>query len=153
MVTGIRLCWRVTEYNNMEINYPSLSKRVQSIFIDGLLMIGLMLVSGWVLDKINPEQKEGDEWIRAVLFIGIWGVYEPVAMTFGCTLGNYLIKIRVRKHDNTGKKINLLQAYIRFIVKFFLGWVSFITISFTEDKRAIHDFASGTIVLEKINVT
>jgi uncharacterized RDD family membrane protein YckC len=133
----------------MQIAYPSLSKRVQSIFIDLLLMIGLMAVSGWILDKINPEQKEGDEWVRAVLFIGIWGVYEPLAMTFGCTLGNYLIKIRVRKHNDPGRKINLIQAYMRFIVKFFLGWLSFITISFNDEKRAIHDFASGTIMLDK----
>jgi len=136
----------------MEPAYPSLSRRIQSIFIDGLLMIGLMLVSAWVLDNINPEQKEGDEWIRAVLFIGIWGVYEPLAMTFGCTLGNYFIKIRVRKHGDTGKKINIIQAYVRFVIKILLGWISFITISFTAEKRAIHDFASGTIMLDKSSI-
>jgi len=136
----------------MDIVYPSLSKRVQSLFIDALLMIVMMFFAGWILDKMNPEQEEGDEWIRAALFIGIWGVYEPLAMTIGCTLGNYLMKIRVRKHSNTNKKINLIQAYVRFIVKFFLGWVSFITVSFTEEKRAIHDFASGTIVLPKESI-
>ena len=135
--------------NKNEILYPTLSKRVQSIFIDLLFMILMMLVSGWILDKLNPQQEEGDEWIRAALFVGIWGIYEPVAMTLGCTLGNFLIKIRVRKQNNTGKKINILQAYVRFIVKFFLGWISFITISFNEERRAIHDFASGTIVLSK----
>jgi len=133
----------------MDVVYPSLSKRVQSLFIDALLMIGLMMLFGWILDRINPNQKEGDEWIRAVLFIAIWGVYEPLAMTFGCTIGNYLIKIRVRKHSDPGKKINLIQSYLRFIVKFLLGWISFITISFNEEKRAIHDFAGGTIMLDK----
>lgn len=133
----------------MEIVYPSLSKRVQSLFIDSLLMIGLMLLSGWVLDKINPKQEEGDEWIRAALFIGVWGVYEPLSMTFGCTVGNYLMKIRIRKHVNNHKKINIFQAYVRFVVKLFLGWISFITVTFTQEKRAIHDFASGTIVLPK----
>src|SRR6185503_14358214 len=136
----------------METVYPSLSRRVQSLFIDALLMIALMMLSGWVLDKINPKQEEGDEWIRAALFIGIWAVYEPVAMTFGSTLGNYLMKIRIRKHSNTHKKINLLQAYVRFVIKFFLGWISFITVTFTQEKRAIHDFASGTIVLPKESI-
>ena len=136
----------------MDIVYPSLSKRVQSLFIDALLMIVLMMLSGWVLDKINPAQEEGDEWIRAALFIGIWGVYEPLAMTFGCTLGNFFMKIRVRKHSNTHKKINIVQAYARFIVKFFLGWISFITVTFTQDKRAIHDFASGTIMVPKESI-
>ena len=133
----------------MEVNYPSLAKRIQSIFIDSLLIIVLMFLSGWILDKMNPEQNEGDEWIRIVLFIALWGVYEPLSMTLGCTLGNYLMKIRVRKHNNAGKKMNLLQAYARFIIKFFLGWLSFITISFNPERRAIHDFASGSIVVEK----
>src|SRR5678815_2062789 len=135
----------------MEVNYPSLAKRIQSIFIDSLLIIVLMFLSAWILDKMNPEQNEGDEWIRIVLFIALWGVYEPLSMTLGCTLGNYLMKIRVRKHNNAGKKINLLQAYARFIIKFFLGWLSFITISFNPERRAIHDFASGSIVVEKIS--
>jgi len=55
----------------------------------------------------------------------------------------------VRKHSDPGKKINLIQSYLRFIVKFLLGWISFITISFNEEKRAIHDFAGGTIMLDK----
>ena len=135
----------------MELTYAGLAKRIQSIFIDLFLMLAMMLIAAWVLDKINPEQLDKDEWIRAFLFIGIWGVYEPVSMTLGCTLGNYLMKIRVRKFENAGKKINLVQAYIRLIVKFFLGWLSFITIGFNKEKRAIHDLAAGTIVIEKNN--
>ena len=133
----------------MEVTYAGLAKRIQSIFIDLFLMLGMMLIAASVLDKINPEQLDKDEWIRAFLFIGIWGVYEPVSMTIGCTLGNYLMKIRVRKFENAEKKINLLQAYIRLVVKFFLGWLSFITIGFNKEKRAIHDLAAGTIVIEK----
>jgi uncharacterized RDD family membrane protein YckC len=133
----------------MEVNYAGLAKRIQSIFIDLFLMLGMMLIAASVLDKINPEQLDKDEWIRAFLFIGIWGVYEPVAMTLGCTLGNYLMKIRVRKSANADKKINLVQAYIRLITKFFLGWLSFITIGFNKERRAIHDLAAGTIVIEK----
>jgi uncharacterized RDD family membrane protein YckC len=133
----------------MSVNYPSLSKRVQSIFIDLLFMILLMFLAGLILEKINGNSEEGDEWLRAILFVSIWGVYEPVAMTLGCTVGNLLTKIRVRQFGNIAKKINIFQAYLRFIIKFFLGWLSFITISFNEEKRAIHDLASGTIVLEK----
>jgi len=112
-------------------------------------MILLMFLAGLILEKINGNSEEGDEWLRAILFVSIWGVYEPVAMTLGCTVGNLLTKIRVRQFGNIEKKINIFQAYLRFIIKFFLGWLSFITISFNEQKRAIHDLASGTIVLEK----
>jgi uncharacterized RDD family membrane protein YckC len=132
----------------MEIRYPDLKTRIQSVFIDGMLMIGLMFAAAWLLDKINPSG-EDDGWIRAVLFFGIWGVYEPMATTLGGTAGNYLMNIRVRQNDNTGKKINLLQAFTRFIIKFLLGWISFLTIHTNNEKRALHDLATGTVVIEK----
>ena len=62
----------------MDVNYPSLSKRVQSIFIDLLFMIALMFSAGWILDKINPADEGQDELIRAVLFVGIFPVYYKV---------------------------------------------------------------------------
>jgi|SRR5882724_7522199 len=131
----------------MEVQYPDLKTRIQSIFIDTLLMVILMFLAGWVLDKINPGQDEEDGWVRAVIFILIWGIYEPVAMTIGCTLGNYLMKIRTRKYNNVAKKINLLQAYVRFIIKMLLGWLSFLTINMNKERRAIHDFAGGTVMV------
>ncbi len=133
----------------MEIRYPDLKTRVQSIFIDTVFMVVLMFVVAILLEKINPSQEEEDGWIRAVIFISIWGIYEPVAMTIGCTLGNYLMKIRVKKHADNTKKINMLQAYIRFIVKVLLGWVSFLTINSNKERRAIHDFAAGSVMVEK----
>src|SRR6266498_791715 len=133
----------------MEILYPTLPRRVQSIFIDVLLMALLMFAVGWIFNKYSSDENNNDGWLRAIVFIAIWGIYEPVSMTFGYTLGNYLLKIRVRKNNNPDKKINLLQAYARFVIKFFLGWLSFITIGFNEKRRAIHDLVSGTVMIEK----
>jgi uncharacterized RDD family membrane protein YckC len=134
----------------MEIRYPELKTRIQSTFIDMVLMIGLMFLASTILEKINPSQEEDEDgWIRAAIFISIWCIYEPVSMVIGSTLGNYLMKIRVRKTGNTEKRINLLQAYIRFFLKVFLGWISFITIHFSEQRRAIHDLAAATVMIEK----
>jgi uncharacterized RDD family membrane protein YckC len=133
----------------MEIRYPDLKTRIQSTFIDTILMVVLMFAAAILLEKINPSQEEEDGWIRGVIFISIWGIYEPVAMTIGCTLGNYLMKIRVKKHSDITKRINLLQAYIRFIVKILLGWISFLTIHSNKERRAIHDFAAGSMMIEK----
>src|SRR5262245_3765929 len=133
----------------MEPRYPTLPKRIHSIFIDAILMVILMLVAGWLFDKYSSENNENDALFRAIAFVGIWGVYEPLSQTLGCTLGNYLMKIRVRKNSNENKKINIIQAYARFVVKFFLGWLSFISIGFNEKRRAIHDLAAGTVMVEK----
>ncbi len=133
----------------MESGYPDLKTRVQSIFIDTILMVVSIFLAGVILDKINPSQDEEDGIARAVIFISIWGIYEPVAMTLGCTLGNYLMKIRVKRFADNKRKINLLQAYVRFVVKVLLGWISFLTINSNKERRAIHDFASGSVMLEK----
>ena len=133
----------------MEVKYPDLKTRVQSTFIDTIFMVALMFVAATLLDKINPSQDGEDGWIRGIIFILIWGIYEPVAMTIGCTLGNYLMKIRVKKHFDNTKRINLLQAYIRFVVKILLGWISFLTIHSNKERRAIHDFVAGSVMIEK----
>ncbi len=107
-----------------------------------------MFVAAWIFDKTGMNE-ENTGWIKAVTFIGIWGVYEPLATTLGCTAGNYLMNVRVRQYENTGQKINILQAYLRFIIKFFLGWMSFLTIHSNKERRAIHDLVAGTVVIEK----
>jgi uncharacterized RDD family membrane protein YckC len=112
-------------------------------------MILLMFAAGWIFNKYSGDNNESDALFRAIVFVAIWGVYEPVSQTLGCTLGNYLMKIRVRKNSNEDQKINLIQAYARFVVKFLLGWLSFLTIGLNEKRRAIHDFASGTVMIEK----
>ena len=132
----------------MEKKYPDLKTRIQSTFIDGILMIVLMFAAAWVFDKVSNSENE-DGWVRALVFIGIWIIYEPLFMTFGGTLGNYMMGIRVRKEKDTTKKINLFQALLRFVVKFFLGWVSFLTIHTNVERRALHDFAAGSVVIEK----
>ena len=134
---------------SMEVRYPDLKTRIQSTFIDTILMVGLMFLAGTLLEKINPSQEEEDGWIRGVIFISIWGVYEPLSMTIGCTLGNYLMKIRVKRHSDSNKRINLLQAYVRFVIKILLGWISFLTIHSNKERRAIHDFAAGSVMIEK----
>ena len=122
--------------------YPLLLDRVQSIFIDGILIILLMFLFASLLDDNTPN------WVRVVLFLGLWAVYEPLSIIFGCTLGQYIKKIRVRDHANPAKKINIVQAFFRYIFKAFLGWFSFLTISFNPEKRAIHDFISGSIMIK-----
>lgn len=55
--------------------------------------------------------------------------------------------IRVRKISNTNKKINIGQAYLRFIAKTLLGWISFFTINSNAERRAMHDLASGSVMV------
>jgi hypothetical protein len=128
-----------------ERQYPSISDRVQSTFIDSLLIVALMFVCSSWLDRYE----NAPEWLRAALFVGLWGVYEPVCTSLGCTVGNYLKNIRVRKHGDTGKRINLLQAFIRYVLKITLGWISFLSIHANKERRAIHDYAAQSVMIKK----
>jgi uncharacterized RDD family membrane protein YckC len=128
-----------------EIEYPTLSDRVQSTFIDTILIILLMFASASILERYE----NAPDWIRIVLFFGLWGVYEPVCTTLGFTIGNYVKGIRVRNVLNTGKRINILQALFRYLLKISLGWISFLTVHFNSERRAIHDLAVGSVMIKK----
>jgi uncharacterized RDD family membrane protein YckC len=127
------------------IEYPNLLDRFQSTFIDSVFIIILMFATASLLERYeNPP-----DWIRVVLFFAIWGVYEPLCTTFGFTLGNYIKGIRVRRMDDPSRRINIIQAFFRYLIKISLGWISFLTIHFNEEKRAIHDLAVGSIMIKK----
>lgn len=128
----------------MQNKYPELTDRIQSTFIDTVFIVILMFIFSALLEKFDNTP----EWIRVALFIGIWVVYEPLCTCLGATLGNYFKKIRVRAVTNTHKRINFFQALARYIVKLLLGWLSFLTIGSNAEKRAIHDFVGGSVVIK-----
>ena len=72
------------------------------------------------------------------------------ASAWQATVGKRLLNIYVT--DNNGQRITLARSFDRWFVKWFAGFfggslVSIITILTTEDHRALHDLAVGTVVL------
>ncbi|WP_445709712.1 RDD family protein [Flavobacterium movens] len=127
----------------MKEKYPFLLERIQSILIDSVLIIACMIIFSDVLSNF----KNVPDWLRAVLLIALF-MYEPIATTFGGTIGNNIKSIRIRKNSDETKSINILQAIIRYSFKLLLGWLSFISIFSSSKKRAIHDIISGTVVVK-----
>ncbi|HTL07163.1 MAG TPA: RDD family protein [Chitinophagaceae bacterium] len=128
----------------MQQQYPYLGDRVQSTFIDSIVIVVLMFIFSAILDRYE----NAPDWIRIAMFGSIFLVYEPVCMIFGCTIGNYIKKIRVRKITDPTKRINILQAYARYPIKLLLGWISFLTINSNPQRRAIHDLVSGSVMIK-----
>ncbi|MEA3434890.1 MAG: RDD family protein [Thermodesulfobacteriota bacterium] len=126
----------------MEIIYPSIIRRYFSTVIDGFFIFGIFVLSSYILDTENTTATK----IRIGIILFMVIVYEPIFTAFFCTLGQKITGIRIRKFS-TGNRISLIRAYLRIIVKIFLGIISFFTIPFTKNKRAIHDFAAGTLVI------
>jgi len=48
---------------------------------------------------------------------------------------------------SNAENISIPAAYLGIIVKIALGFISLVAIVFTKDRRAIHDFAAGSIVI------
>jgi uncharacterized RDD family membrane protein YckC len=126
------------------VEYPSLSERVQSTFIDTVLIIALMFSFASMLERYE----NAPDWIRIAMFFFIWGIYEPVCTSLGFTVGNYFKGIRVSRAADINKKINIFQALIRYIFKGLLGWISFLSMHLNPQRRAIHDFAAGSIMIK-----
>jgi len=129
----------------METKYPQLTDRIQSVFIDVLFIVVLMLIGSKIIDKYE----EVPDWVRIMMFAGIWIVYEPLAVSLGCTFGQYIKGLRVRSITDTNKKINIIQSLFRYIIKTALGWISFLIISSNPQRRAIHDFAGWSVMIKK----
>jgi hypothetical protein len=58
------------------------------------------------------------------------------------------MKIRVRSNSDHSKRINFFQALVRFIIKFLLGWLSFISVFTSGKSRTIHDYLSGSVMIK-----
>lgn len=126
----------------MEIEYPSILRRYFSTFIDGLFITGMLILWAYLLDSENTTATT----VRMGIILFMFFVYEPIFTAYFCTLGQKMTGIRIRKFS-TGKKISIVQAYLRIVVKILLGILSFFTIPFTKNNRAIHDFVVGSLVI------
>lgn len=131
-------------FNDTVYHYPLLVKRYQSLLIDFVLMFAVMIV-------VMITMGESD--IRQYVMLALGGffvfIYEPLLTAFNATVGQHIVGIRVRQMQNPEQRIGLMNAYLRAITKFLLGWLSFLTISFNPQHRAIHDFASSSVVIVK----
>lgn len=138
-----------TAITNKEIDYssiyelPTLTTRYKSILIDAICITLLFIGIATIFEKIGniPDS------VRGVTFVVVILLYEPILVSLGCTIGQFLMGIRVRDFKNPETKLNPILILVRFGVKVLLGWISFLTTTFNKNRRAIHDYASGSIMV------
>lgn len=123
--------------------YPLLVDRVQSMFIDVVFIIIMMFVITAVLDRFGDPP----DWVRIVLFFGLWAIYEPLCITLGCTIGQYIKGLRVKDFERPSGRIGFPRAFVRYVIKTLLGWISFLSVHTNKERRAIHDYVSGSVML------
>lgn len=132
----------------MQYQKPQLQTRLKSTVIDTLVYIFMLII----LVEVFELFPHVSDWIRGFFFF-LTMLYDPIFTTTSRTLGQRLMNLRVVDHhalkfENRLNRINFFQALIRVIFKWLLGIVSFFTIHTNEDKRAIHDYISGSVVIK-----
>ncbi len=135
--------------NRLEIKYdgtifPSLVSRIKALFIDIVIMLIIFTGTTLFIDTFGDIPT----FVKGSIAMFMFYLYDPILTSFtGSTLGHKIMKLKVRKYKDPEKRISLGQAFLRFITKGLLGWVSFLTVTGNQRKRAIHDIASGSIMM------
>lgn len=123
------------------MKYPSVFRRYLSTLLDWLILWIVVYLLIRIPAVVNSD------WRIAAIVVLLVLVYEPFLTAFRCTIGQWVFRLRVRSFHDKGR-ISVLQAYLRFLVKYFLGIVSLLMIPARPDRRAVHDFVTDTIVME-----
>lgn len=128
----------------MAFEYPTIQIRIKAAVKDFVILLFAMYCTSELLNRFEnvPDQ------LRMYLFIFFFMLYEPIMVScFGNTLGHYLSDVKVKRESDYKKNIPFFQAILRFLIKFFLGWLSLLTITFTEKRQAIHDSVTKSVVI------
>jgi len=126
-----------------DYRFPSLSLRYFSMILD----VGVILLLSLGFAELFEIMGEVNDYIRLLVFIIVVFLYEPILISTACTFGQLISNIRVRKISDPMKRLGFPHAVLRILFKTVLGIVSFLTVTFNPNRRAIHDFVSGSMVI------
>jgi hypothetical protein len=126
---------------------PSLILRLKSMMIDGVVLILLMFLMSLLLESLKVESG----LVRGLCF-GLIFLYEPILVSISGTVGQNVMGISVLNYGQysttrSKQRINIFQSLIRYITKFFLGWVSLLTIHSSHYGQALHDKLGNSVMI------
>ncbi|RUP09648.1 RDD family protein [Hyphomicrobium sp.] len=126
-----------------EPKYARFTRRIQAMAIDAIIFFASILAC---LSLVTATNNQWVAWVIGTAFCVALIFYEAamVAATGG-TIGHWRKNLRV-VDDRTGGNIGLGKAFIRFIVKSLLGWLSLVAMFLTKRRQAFHDVLTRSTV-------
>ena len=125
-------------------NYPGVFDRVKAIVTDGLVIVVFMFIASYVFSLFESVP----DYARIIAFVFIFLLYDPLFTSiFGGTIGHIMLGLRVKRESDEQKNIIFPLALPRYIVKASLGWISLLTVSGNDKRKAIHDYLTGSVVV------
>lgn len=129
-----------------ENKYGKLINRIKALLIDLVVLMGMGIAASTILSKYENVQDS----VRIAIFIFIFFLYDPLLTSFaGGTIGHLFMGLRVRKNKDESKNIIFPLAFVRFIFKASLGWISLLTVPGHEKNKAIHDIIVGSVLIQE----
>ena len=124
--------------------YPSLMLRIQALSFDLLFVAAIVFNSS----RTFFSDYQGEYlWLKIVFSILVLLMYDAIANATGGTLGYRTFGLKIRRFGELNKKLRFSQSFLRAFMKFLFGWISFLNINLDPHRRAMHDKASGAVVL------
>ena len=130
----------------MKHHYANVFPRVKAAFIDTLVMVAFLYASSEILTLFGDVPN----YVKIVIAVCIFVLYDPIFVSqFGQTIGHSRLNLTIKKESDEEQNISFVNALIRFLLKFFLGWLSLLTVSGSEKHQAIHDSVVNSVVIEE----
>jgi uncharacterized RDD family membrane protein YckC len=127
-----------------EVKYVGVTDRVKAVLADSVIIIIMM----YGVTLLFSLFEQAPDTAKKIAFIFIFILYEPLFVSlFGGSIGHMMFEIRVKRSDKIERNVLFPIAVFRFIVKTTLGWLSLLTVMGNDKRKAIHDFASGSVVI------
>ncbi len=129
----------------MKKKYAILPDRVKAAVIDGIVIIAAMYIISEILNLFENVPN----FVRIIAAIILFILYDPFFTSkYGGTIGHSYSNISVKNDSDVSKNISFPIAILRFVLKASLGWLSLLTVTSNNKKKAIHDLAVNSVVLE-----
>lgn len=123
--------------------YPGVPLRVKAGIIDGSIILALTLLLPVLADRVPGQHPE----LNMAALFGPVLLLEPLLVSFrGATIGQSMYRLSVLHLKSKGR-CPLPNAFVRYVVKLLLGWLSMIYMLFSRRQQAIHDHLAGTVVV------
>jgi uncharacterized RDD family membrane protein YckC len=126
------------------VAYASFSSRMNALFMD-VCVIMLSALVLFVFAAVT-ESIPGTGRVAVIGLFALFFLYEPIMVwQFGGTIGHRWAHLRI-VDDATGRAPSFPRAFARYVIKGFLGLLSFATMAVTRRHQSMHDSLTRTTV-------
>ncbi|MEL7146646.1 MAG: RDD family protein [Bacteroidota bacterium] len=127
-----------------EERYPGILMRVKALFVDSVVLLVFMIGATFIFKQFEHVNDN----LRVAAFLFIFVLYDPLFTSlFGGTIGHQILGICVKRGSNHERNVIFPLTLVRFVVKALLGWISLLTVSGNIERKAIHDYLAGSVVI------